>query len=63
MNNLDKEHGGIRNTPNIDDPACEKNTITNAWMLNLASNLFAWTGEVGYRDAALAQYRWPPAST
>jgi hypothetical protein len=58
MKNLDNEHGGIWNTPDINDPACEKNTITNSWMLNLAANLFTWTGEVGYRDFALAQYRW-----
>jgi hypothetical protein len=58
VKNLDKEHGGIWNTPDLNDPFCEKNTITNSWMLNLAAGLFNWTGDVGYKNAAEAQYRW-----
>jgi hypothetical protein len=56
--NLDKQYGGIWNTPNLDDPACEKNTITNDWMLNVSANLFMLTGDGAYKNTAEAQYKW-----
>lgn len=53
--------GGIWNHKGFDKlgrPTGEKNTITNAWMLNLASDLFYWTGDTQYKKMADAQYTW-----
>lgn len=62
LKNLDIDHGGLWNTPDLNDPACEKNTITNSWMLNLATDLCFLTGnkqiKQRYKDAAAAQYTW-----
>lgn len=61
------DHGGIWNHRPADSPTaecgdCEKNTVTNAWMLNVASDLYAWdTGSPNrndYKDKADEQYTW-----
>jgi hypothetical protein len=51
--NLDANQGGIWN-----QPGGEKNTITNDWALNLASNLFNITGNAKYKTFAENQYKW-----
>jgi hypothetical protein len=56
--NLDKQHGGIWNTPDLNNSYCEKNTITNGWMLNVAANLFMVTSDAAYKATAEAQYKW-----
>jgi len=55
MKNLDPKQGGIWN--HVGDGG-EKNTVTNGWMLNLASNLFNWKGGIEYKNVAQAQYKW-----
>jgi hypothetical protein len=55
--NLDKkQQGGIWNH---NGPGGERNTVTNGWMLNLASGLFGWEGSnIDYKNMAEEQYRW-----
>jgi hypothetical protein len=55
LENLDPKQGGIWNHT---DSGGQKNTVTNGWMLNLASNLFWMTGNAKYKSFAEAQYTW-----
>jgi hypothetical protein len=55
LKNLDSEEGGIWNHCGAGG---EKNTVTNVWMLNVASDLFNWTGNQEYRTKADEQYTW-----
>jgi hypothetical protein len=56
LKNLDQDKGGIWN--HIADDG-QKNTVTNSWMLNLASGLFNMTsGNPDYKNMAEAQYKW-----
>jgi hypothetical protein len=56
LKNRDSVEGGIWN--NNDPSKREKNTVTNAWMLNVAAGLFHWTKEQKYKDMAESQYLW-----
>ena len=61
-------HGGVWNhrPKDVNDgncSDCERNTVTNAWMLNVASDLYGWVGSGNpernrYKEMAEAQYRW-----
>lgn len=53
MKNLDANKGGIWN-----ELGREKNTVTNAWMLNVESDLFEITKDLNYKTLASAQYKW-----
>jgi hypothetical protein len=54
--NFDPKEGGVWNYEG--GPQSEKNTVTNAWMLNVAAGLFKWTNEPHYKNMAEAQYLW-----
>jgi hypothetical protein len=58
LNNLDKEYGGIWNTPNVNDKYAEKNTVTNSWMFRLAAGIASWTSDPQHKKFAEQQYRW-----
>jgi hypothetical protein len=58
IKNLDEKFGGIWNNPKIDEASCEKNSITNSWMLNVSLDLFNLTKQQKYKDFFLAQYSW-----
>jgi hypothetical protein len=58
IKNLDKEYGGIWNNPKLNEKSCEKNSITNSWILNVSLDLFSLTKQQKYKDFFLAQYSW-----
>ena len=58
IENLDPQYGGIWNNPDLSANSCEKNTVTNSWMLIMAAGLANITLESQYRSMAIAQYTW-----
>jgi hypothetical protein len=55
----DSGQGGIWNHKGAGG---ERNTVTNAWMLNVAAGLFYWTGKKQneYKETAEWEYQWLP---
>ncbi len=59
LENCDKEYGGIWNASDVNEPAREKNTVTNAWALRLAASMaYLRPEDPQYLQFANEQYQW-----